>query len=157
MTRLIGNIINIILMLLVLLMSGWIAYHDYEGVNELKVWHPATATVKSTSITRHPRSKGGWSYCPRVKVQYEFRGWQYTSNLIARCPPVKSAAMTANERFPKGLKVNIFINPKRPTEAKHESYSLGITFYGTLLLSCIGFFGIVYSIIDIVRSFKQSR
>jgi cystathionine beta-lyase/cystathionine gamma-synthase len=150
-----GNIINVVLFLIILLISGWLIYTSYEDVNELKDWRHGIAIVESTSIKKQFISRRT-TYCPRVKVHYSFQGWQYTSTLIARCPPIKTAAMTANNRFPKGSKVNIFINPKKPTEIKHESYSLDMNFYGPLLLFFISFFGIIYSIMHTLRNFKKS-
>ncbi len=135
--------------LIILLLTAAIAFPSYKSVTELKTFEPIQVVVMSTSMTKHRRSRGGFSYCPHIKVQYIFQNTRYLSELQIddmQCRPIVTATMNRISKYLVGSKIDALINPNDPSIIRDLNYDLSWGFYGLIFIMALSVFMIIYAV-----------
>jgi hypothetical protein len=118
-----------------------LALASYGSTAELKNWEKTTAQVLSSDI-RTSSMRGKKKYCPDIAVSYDFHGSRHQSELQIKDGPCSASSASIENlasRYSSGQQIEVFVNPKDPSEVKASDYSRSPLFYVFLVLGILSF------------------
>ena len=93
-------------------------------------WTPTDGVVIDSGVDESTSSEGGNTYCLWVDYQYTFDNKTYNGYIVSYSQDnsCDSWSADADEKYPPGSNVTVFVNPDNPSEAVLENGFSGIDF-----------------------------
>ncbi|MBR95859.1 MAG: hypothetical protein CMA81_03455 [Euryarchaeota archaeon] len=93
-------------------------------------WTPTDGVVINSGVDESTSSEGGPTYCLWVDYQYTFENRTYNGYIVSYSQEdsCNSWSEDADEKYPPGSDVTVYVNPENPTEAVLENGFSGLDF-----------------------------
>ena len=99
-------------------------------------WTPTDGVIIDSGVTTSTDGEGGTTYCLWVDYQYTYNDRTYGGDVVSysKDNSCSSWAGEADEKYPPGDEVTVYVNPDNPYEAVLENGLSGVDFFVCCIL-----------------------
>lgn len=116
-------------------------------------WEPVDGIITDSGVDESTDGEGGTNYCLWVDYQYTINNMTYDGNIISYSKDGSCNSWTdldtADEKYPVGKNITVYVNPDIPSEAVLQTGLSGVSFF----LCC--FF--IFPLIGLILLFNMSK
>lgn len=116
-------------------------------------WEPVDGIITDSGVDQSTDGEGGTTYCLWVEYQYVVNNVTYDGDVISYSKDNSCDSWTdldtADEKYPVGKNITVYVDPDVPDEAVLQAGLSGVSFF----LCCF----LVFPLIGIVLFFSMSR
>lgn len=123
-------------------------------------WTPTDGVINDSGVDSSTDGEGGTTYCLWVEYDYTYEGRTYSGHVVSfsKDNSCSSWADEADEDYPPGEEVTVYVNPENPSEAVLEPGLSGVDWFVCCILPfpLIGIFLVVGMIKSSISAVTES-